>query len=359
MIKKLSVLFEALSECVIAATDGKIIYRNTSARQTEGFASAQLNELIPDIRTDSGDFITEATIGGVSYAVSVTVLDETTVYVFRPEGGAAKQETEIIAAIGASLREPLAVMNLAAERLKPFAEESGDERISEYASVLHRGVFSVLRTLNRLDALRFLAGGPIGEFEPVQLDLVTLTSDLINSVTLLLELEPDAITLTAEKNEARLLGDKRLIERMLLNLIGNALIFSSDDPKIKIAVKKAADKVIITVADNGGGIADAARYDVWSRFGAKRELSDTKRGSGFGLSIVQAVARLHGGSALLESQEGSGTTVVVSLAVKPDGDMVPVFDAPSGYATVNDMREIFTELVNIIPKKKFSGKYMD
>ena len=362
MLKKLSHLFEALSECVLAALDGEIIYRNTAARQIDAFASAKLSELLPEfiINDKAQGYIAEAIVGDEPYAVSCTFIDETAIYVFRQaRGGKTKHETDILASISMSLREPLSVMNLAAGQLLPFAEIYGDEKISEYASMMHRSIFSVIRALNRLDALLFLAGETVGEVERTSVDIRLLTKELVDTVTQVLELEQGRLKLFFETDNARVLGDKRLIERMLLCLIGNALIFSPDDTNIKITVKMPDNKAIITVTDNGGGISDDKRFDIWSRYNAKRELNDTKSGAGFGLSVVQAIARMHGGSALIDSQAGSGTTVIVSLAETPEEGIVPVFDAPQGYSTVNDMREIFTELVNIIPRKKFSEKYMD
>ena len=362
MLKKLLSLFEALSEPVIAAEDGEIIYRNTAANNTEAFKNASICELLPGYarETEADGSITETVIEGLKYVITVTILEETKIYVFRPmNSDVEKRETDILSAVSTSLREPLSVMSLAAGQLLPFAEQNGDERISEYVSMIHRSIFSVMRALNRLDALRFLAGETPTGVERRAVDLALLTEELAASVEQVLELERGRLRVTSDREIVEIMGDKRLIERMLLNLIGNALIFSPDDTKIKIAVKKSGDRAIISVSDDGDGIAGNARYDIWSRFGAKREPTDTKSGSGFGLSMVQAIARMHGGGAVIESVPGSGTTVMISLAAKPDGDVVPVFDAPAGYSTVNDMREIFTELVNIIPKKKFSEKYMD
>ena len=362
MLKKLTSLFESLSEPVVAAESGEIIYRNTAAKHSDVFAKAELVELVPALALDckTEGFIAETLIADEKYTISGTVLDDVTVYVFRSKGGGqSRQSTDIIASVSMSLREPLSIMNIAADQLLPFTEQHGDERISEYAVMMQRGIFSIIRALNRLDAVLFLSGDAPAGAERTNIDLVQLVGELIDTTTQLLELEDGRLRMVTEVGEAGVLGDKRLIERMLLCLIGNALIFSQDDTKIKITIKMPDDKALISVSDNGDGISDASRFDVWSRYGAWRELDDTKRGAGFGLSVVQAIARMHGGGALIESQPGSGTTVIVSLAAAPDENIVPVFNTPQGYSSVNDIREIFTELANIIPKKKFNTKYMD
>ena len=362
MRNNLSSLFGTLSEPVIAVVNGDIVYRNTIAKHSRVFAKAELSELVPELALDckTDNFITEAVLSDMKYTISGAVLDDITIYVFRPaDNEQVAHETDIIASVSKALREPLSIMNMAAGQILPFTEQRGDERLSEYSSMMYRGIFSIIRVLNRLDALAFLAGDATAGSERTTIDLVQLANDLVNSISQLLSLEEDRLRLIAEVEEARVLGDKRLIERMLLCLISNALIFTPDDANIKIAIKMPDDKALISVSDNGGGISDNARYDVWSRYGAWRELDDTKRGAGFGLSAVQAIARAHGGGALIESQPGSGTTVIVSLAATPDDDIVPVFDVQLGYSTINDTREIFAELVNIIPKEKLTSKYMD
>ena len=362
MQNKLSSLFGTLSEPVIAASNGDIIYRNTSAKHSGVFAEAELSELVPEmvLSLEADNFITETVLGGEKYAISGTVLDDITVYVFRSDSGVhSANENDIIASVSIALREPLSIMNIAANQLLPFAEQHGNERISEYASWMHRGIFSIIRTLNRLDALSFLNGSVSVSPERATVDLVQLAGDLVDTLSQLLGIDEGRLCLTTKLTEASVLGDKRLIERMLLCLIGNALVFTPDEAQIKITIKTPDGKALISVSDNGGGISDSARYDIWSRYEAWRELDDTKRGAGFGLSVVQAIARMHGGNALIESQAGSGTTVIISLAAAPDEGIVPVFNTPVGYATVSDMREIFAELVNIIPKEKLTSMYMD
>ena len=362
MLNKLSSLFGSLSEPVIAEADGEIIYRNAIAKHSDVFSKYELSDLVPELalvsKTDS--FIAETMLADEKYTISGTVIDDVTIYVFRTVNSRqGSNEPDIIASLSMALREPLAIMNIAADQLLPFAEKHGDKGICEYASMMHRGIFSIIRVLNRLDALVFLSGGAPSGTERTTIDLVQLATDLVDTISQLLSLDGHRLRLVTEAGDARVRGDKRLIERMILCLIGNALIFTPDSAEIKIAIKMTDDKALVSVSDNGGGISDSARFDIWSRYGAWRELDDTKRGGGFGLSVVQAIARMHGGGALIESQSGSGTTAIVSLASIPDEDIVPVFDSPQEYRAVNDMREIFAELVNIIPKETFSAKYMD
>ncbi|NLB28781.1 MAG: HAMP domain-containing histidine kinase [Clostridiales bacterium] len=362
MQNKLPSLFGTLSEPVIASKSGEIIYRNTIASHSHIFAKAALSELVPELALscEIDNFITETVLNDEKYTISGTVFDDITIYIFRSmNAGHQMQMTDIIASVSLSLRDPLSIMNIAADHLLPFAEEQNDARLSEYASMMRRGLFIILRSLNRLDALVFLAGGMPAASERTVVDLVQLARDLVRTISQILELDEDRLRMVAESDEANVLGDRRLIERMLLCLIGNALIFTDMSSQIKITVRMRDDKALIYVSDTGDGISDDARFDVWSRYGAWRDLDDTKRGAGFGLSVVQAIARAHSGGALIESRPGSGTNVIVSLAATPEDDIVPIFESPQEYSTVNDMREIFAELVNIIPKEKFATKYMD
>lgn len=115
-------------------------------------------------------------------------------------------------------------------------------------------------------------------------------------------------------------GNRQLIVQAVVNLIENAIKYSgkrqqTDDALISIDLKDRADAVEIIVGDNGPGIAEEDRERVLKRF-VRLEKSRTEPGTGLGLSLVQAVARLHGGSVRLEDN-APGLRVVLTLPRRP------------------------------------------
>ncbi len=109
-------------------------------------------------------------------------------------------------------------------------------------------------------------------------------------------------------------GNRELISQALANLVDNAIKYAISDGAAKEIVMKAAsdgERVLLTVADRGPGIAEADRARVVERF-VRLEQSRSEPGSGLGLSLAAAVARLHGGTLTLEDNE-PGLRVVVAL----------------------------------------------
>lgn len=114
-------------------------------------------------------------------------------------------------------------------------------------------------------------------------------------------------------------GTRELISQALANLIDNAIKYSSspdavnDDHSISVIGRREGHVIQLIVADHGPGISDADRNRAIERF-VRLESSRTRPGSGLGLSLVAAVARLHSGSLILEDN-APGLRAVLTLPV--------------------------------------------
>jgi signal transduction histidine kinase len=109
-------------------------------------------------------------------------------------------------------------------------------------------------------------------------------------------------------------GNRELVSQALANLVDNAIKYTKSDDAAKEIVVKAAndgDQVLLSVSDRGPGIAEADRGRVVERF-VRLEQSRSQPGSGLGLSLASAVARLHGGVLKFEDNE-PGLRVVIAL----------------------------------------------
>jgi signal transduction histidine kinase len=360
---KLSSLFGSLSEPVVAARGGDIIYRNPAARQTPAIARRGLADLIPEyaLRDPPETFLTEALLDGSQYTVSGTMLDGVVVYTFAPENPPdISDASDVIASVAASLREPLALLKLASDRMLEREEDTEPGMPPEYAVAMRRGIFGISRALNHLNAFVFLAEGGSALPERTHFDLARECRDLTHTVVRALDLSEDRLTFISSPRRAPFYGDRRLIDRMLLCLIGNAFLFTPEGTSVCIALSRAGGKFLISVTDDGGGLSDGARRDVWARYGAGpgRYVAG---GAGLGLSVVQSIARMHGGGALLESRPGIGTSVIVYLPAHESrtDPRVPSDTDASYYVPAGSMEEILTELAELVPPEKFSLRYLD
>jgi two-component system sensor histidine kinase KdpD len=107
-------------------------------------------------------------------------------------------------------------------------------------------------------------------------------------------------------------ADADQIERVLVNLIENALKYSPPDEPVHVQVTPTASDVLIRVVDHGPGIAGADRERIFEPF--QRAATDgAVRGAGLGLAIARGFADANGGRVWTESQEGQGSTFVLAL----------------------------------------------
>jgi PAS domain S-box-containing protein len=106
-------------------------------------------------------------------------------------------------------------------------------------------------------------------------------------------------------------SDKASLERVLINLVGNALKYSTDGP-ILVEVARADDRVRLTVCDEGRGIAPADVEQIFEEF-ERGSLATDDGGTGLGLTSVKSLVEEQGGIVHLHSVVGRGTTVTVDL----------------------------------------------
>ena len=114
--------------------------------------------------------------------------------------------------------------------------------------------------------------------------------------------------------------DVFLISRMLQNLIDNAYKFGVQDGYISVSLCRSGAGALLTVRDNGIGIAPENLDKIWQRFYQAEERHRSQNGMGLGLSMVRQIVTLHGGTISVESAVGKGTTFTVYLPEHKRGD---------------------------------------
>jgi signal transduction histidine kinase len=115
-------------------------------------------------------------------------------------------------------------------------------------------------------------------------------------------------------DEISITGDEHLLQEVWLNLIQNAIKFSSQKGTIKINLYKYGDMAKVEISDNGIGIADEDKKRIFERF-YKGDKSRSKDGNGLGLVIVKKIVELSNGKIYFESKLGKGSTFIVELSL--------------------------------------------
>jgi heavy metal sensor kinase len=214
------------------------------------------------------------------------------------------------AAIAHELRTPLAALRGETELALMRVASPGD-----YQRTLESQLEEFDRLTRLITQLLTLARAEAGEIplagQPV--DLAELAASVVE------QLEPVAqardIDLSCEAPEpAVVLGDRGWLERLMLNLIDNAIKFTPAGGRIDVHVRAEGWEAWLDVRDTGGGIAAEALPRIFDRFYREDPArSSSAEGAGLGLSLVKWIADRHHASIDVTSAPGAGTTVTVRL----------------------------------------------
>ena len=149
---------------------------------------------------------------------------------------------------------------------------------------------------------------------PRLVDLRTVVADACGVVRPATETGGLALEVGVPDEPVPFLGDRDMLERALVNLVGNAVKFTPRGGEVTVILSSDADGATVAVSDTGIGIPLAEQELLFTRF-FRSSLAQRQAipGSGLGLSIARAVVDKHGGTLRVESEEGRGTTFYVEL----------------------------------------------
>ncbi len=212
--------------------------------------------------------------------------------------------------IAHDLKTPLTRMRSRVERVL-----SGERTAAEYRDVLQATIEEadhLIRTFNALLMIaRVEAGSSDAEFS--MFDAAAVARDVYDLYEPLAELAGVALRLRSD-GPVTVNANRELISQALANLVDNAVKYASEGserPEVVISVSQDAGIVTLGVSDNGAGIAPADRARATERF-VRLEESRSKPGAGLGLSLVSAVAQLHGGNLVL-SDNAPGLAAILHV----------------------------------------------
>ncbi|WP_068878209.1 HAMP domain-containing sensor histidine kinase [Phenylobacterium sp. CCH9-H3] len=223
-------------------------------------------------------------------------------------------KSRFLANMSHELRTPLnAIMGFSDIMRQRLFGPLGD-RYAEYAELIHESGTHLLELIN--DVL------DMSKIEAERFELSIETFDARDAVSAFLRLMRGQ----ADRSGVNLRGvlpigplyadaDKRAVKQIALNLISNALKFTPRGGSVTVTVQGAGDTLELVVADTGVGIAQDDLHRLGRPYEQAGDAEQRAAGSGLGLSLVRAFARLHGGDMTVESAVGEGTTVTIRMPV--------------------------------------------
>lgn len=227
----------------------------------------------------------------------------------------AKLKADFVSNVSHELRTPLALIRLYAETLELGRLPNPDKQ-HEYHQIIRKESERLTALINNiLDFSRIEAGRK--EYEFRETDLADLVRSTLESYRFEIEQNGFQFEQNIEENLPRLEVDREAIARSLLNLVNNAVKYSSKEKFLSITLGRSNGSVRLAVADHGIGIPTQEQHKIFEKFYRVGDpLVHNTKGSGLGLSLVRHIAQAHGGDVSVESTPGRGSTFVITLPVQ-------------------------------------------
>ena len=214
--------------------------------------------------------------------------------------------------IAHDLRSPLATIRGVAEMA--LTTSTTEEEHRAMAATMLEECDRLLGMVNAMLDIAEAESGA-GEIKLEEVDLVRVVRqacELFEAIA-----EDNGVTIEAELPESCVVyGETRKLQRIVANLLDNALKFTPPEGTVSVSLKADKGQVAIAVSDTGIGISEADLAHVFKRF-YRCDNSRAQHGSGLGLSLVKAIAGSLGGSVNAESYLGKGSTFTVILPQEP------------------------------------------
>jgi two-component system sensor histidine kinase KdpD len=215
--------------------------------------------------------------------------------------------TALLAALGHDLRRPLAAATAAVTALRtPSLSLSDRDRaeLLETAEVSLDGLAGLVTNL--LDVSRVQAGVLAVSLEPVDVE------DVVAAALDELALGPGEVDLDIASDLPVVRADAVLLQRALVNVLGNALRYSPSTRPPRVSASEFADRVEVRVADAGPGVREEDRDAIFVPF-QRLDDTDNETGIGLGLALSRGFVEGMGGTLGAEDTPGGGLTMVISI----------------------------------------------
>ncbi|VXD19465.1 Two-component sensor kinase [Planktothrix serta PCC 8927] len=238
---------------------------------------------------------------------------------------ANRAKSQFLAAMSHELRTPLTcVIGISETLLRYSGEQQTNQQMSpdkqqRYLKIIHDSGEKLLELINDILDLSQVEAGKtvlqISEFSLSKLVRQTLKSFQEKAQTQQINL---TIDLKLKSNQTRFTGDRKRIQKIIFNLLENALKFTPDGGQVTLKLKVENNIAILQVEDTGIGIPDDKKSLLFEKFQQLNSSYDRQYGgTGLGLALTKQLVELHGGVIQFQSTIGVGSIFTVHLPALP------------------------------------------
>ncbi|AGX44229.1 MASE3 domain-containing protein [Clostridium saccharobutylicum] len=236
-----------------------------------------------------------------------------------------KIQDEIFANVSHELKTPLNVIFSTNQLMELYSRddslEDNKEKISKSINIIKQNCYRFTKLINNIVDISKMNSG----FFKLNLsneNIVEIIEDIVQSVSEYIKGKGLNIIFDTNTEEKIIAFDPEKIERIILNLISNAIKFTNLGGMIFIELIDKGDTIEILVKDTGIGMDKKHLNNIFKRFHQiDKSLSRNAEGSGIGLSLVKSLVKLHGGKISVDSEVGKGSTFKIELPAKTIEDV--------------------------------------
>jgi signal transduction histidine kinase/DNA-binding response OmpR family regulator len=233
----------------------------------------------------------------------------------------AKEETErgsrfkdqFLSTMSHELRTPLNAVLGFSDLLADESYGPLNDRQRRYVEHIHTGGKHLLSLISDILDLSKIEAGRM-ELTNESLRVETIFGEVLSVMRPLADKKSQSLSKNSEPGLV-VRADSVRFKQVLMNLLGNAIKFTSKGGSIELCAHLAGGRVRVEVRDNGPGIPPAEQHRIFEAFYRLRESGKKTEGTGLGLAITHRLVELHGGELTLESEVGKGSCFYFSLPV--------------------------------------------
>ncbi|MCB2297606.1 PAS domain-containing sensor histidine kinase [Clostridium tagluense] len=231
-----------------------------------------------------------------------------------------KLRTEFFANISHELRTPLNMI-LGTIQLVNITNNdknliSPNIKVEKYMSIIKQNSYRLLKLVDNLIDITKIDAGYL-DISLQNDDIVKVVEDIALSVVEYVESKGLELIFDTDIEEKYMAFDADKIERIMLNLISNAIKFTKRCGRIYVNIYDKKDTIVIAVRDTGIGIPLEKQKEIFERFSqVDKSLSRKQEGSGIGLSLVKSLVEMHKGKIYINKKITKGSEFIIELPVK-------------------------------------------
>jgi signal transduction histidine kinase len=230
-----------------------------------------------------------------------------------------RTKSDFVSILAHELKGPMTTIVGFGQMLDEHWATMEEEKRTQFIGIIRRETERLAHMVSDLlDVSRMETGNLRYEFEPMSMtDLIESVTTVHGSITESHQLEVDL-----DPDLPKVVGDKDRLRQVVINLLTNATRYSPEGTTIRVraAVRDQGGRreVLVSVTDEGIGIAPADADRIFSKFAMLAKPAWTKKGTGLGLFITKAIVDAHDGRIWVESKLGEGSTFCFTVPVAED-----------------------------------------